>query len=465
MMDSHPAESLLLGYIAGTAEHPSEIDEHLAFCTECRAVVNRLRDGGLGEAGAFDDVDDVPSTSDQPSVPAATVSALAQADHPEPAQGELWRVAPKGRDEMLLVWIRRLHSDGRPAVVPVSFDPEFADQYDLIVPAERSPLGVDLAFHTTAEGSIDRRVLVDRLADLDVVDEIEAVRRARREGRPVEGLAVGAAISSIHDERVEYRKRLTDLIVAMGAARFGPDSSSVDDTHDELAEPSLQGEGLSNLLSDALLAELVREIVDGLSSSYPQCRLLPSAWPDLGATAWPAATLVNIDVFVRLVLLKTDLDSIRLVEASRAIFDGDLSVSAVCFTSAAQHLSSWLIDRAALIDTYFGQVGVVQPASEAALSGSVIEVLTKYFDRVVDPFRVVVSTTMDQLTVDPGALAVTAGAAAVDRALAKASGYKIPGKRPGYERLGHRRQLVTSIVEQALQPGGVDVRSALGESK
>jgi hypothetical protein len=465
MIDSHPAESLLVDYVAGTVERPSNIDEHLTFCTDCRAVVQRLREGGLGAPGGFDDLDDLPLEPEAPSVPAAAISALAEVDRRDLAPEQLWRAAPEGRDEMLLVWIRRVHSDGRPAVVPVTFDPEFADQYDLVVPAERSPLGVELVFHTTAEGTIDRRAMIDRVAEVGVPADIEAVRRARREGRRGEDLSVGAPIPSLHDERVEYRQHLTDRIVAMGTARVQPDLSTPDESHDQPAEADLQDDALDALFADALLAALVREVRNGLASSYPRCRFLPLSWPDVGGTPQPVATLLNIDVFVRLVVLDDDLELIRLLEATRAMFDGDLSISAVCFSSKFDPFTSSLIDRRAVVDAHETSVGELQPNADDVITGSVVEVLTKYFDRVVDPFRIVVSTAMDELNVDPTTLAMAAGDAAVGAVLSKAAGYKIPGKRPGYELVADRKQLVISIVEQALQPGGVDVRTALGEQQ
>lgn len=465
MMDSHPAESLLLDYVAGTIERPSDIDEHLAFCTECSTVVQRLRDAALGKPDGFDDLDELSPVPDGPVVPQALLTAVARSGQRDLAPHQLWCAAPPGRDELLLVWVRRVHADGRPAVVPVTFDSEFADQYDLVVPEGRSPLGIELVFHTTAEGSIDRRTLIDCVTDIDVAADIEAVRRSRREGGPVEALPVGTPIRSLSDERVEYRQHLTDLVVAMGTARFEPDRSSADESHDYLAEPSLQDDVLDGLLDDPPLAALVREVRNGLAYSYPRCRLLPLSWPDVGGPFRPVATLLNIDVFVRLVALDDDLELIHLLEASRAVFDGDLSVGAVCFSSTSEPFTSWLIDRSAVVEAYETLLGDLGSNVEDIITGSVVDMLTKYFDRVVDPFRVVVSTTMGELSVDPRVLALAAGDAAVDIVVSKATGYKILGKGPGYELVADRKELVIYIVEQALQPGGVDIRSALGEEQ
>lgn len=465
MTVSHPAESLLLDYVAGAIELPSDIDEHLGFCIECRSVVQRLEEGGLNDPAAFDDLDDLPFSAEPPAVPDAVTMGLAGAGTPEIAPHQLWRAAPPGRDERLLVWIRRVHTDGRPAVVPVTFDSDFADEYDLVVPAERSPLGIELVFNTTAEGSIDRRTLIDCVADVDVAADIDMVRQSRRDGRSVEGLLVGSPINSLSDERLEYRQNLTGLIVEMGTARFEPDRSSADESHDGLSEPDLQDDVLDSLFDDAPLAALVREVRNGLAYSYPRCRVLPLSWPDFGGVFRPVATLLNIDVFVRLVFLDEDIDLARLVEASRGVFDGDLALRAVCFSSTSAPFVSTLIDRQAVVESYETPSGNLRPNVEDILTGALAEVLTKYFDRVVDPFRVVVSAAMDEITVDPRALAVTAGGAAVDSVVSKATGYKIPGKSPGYQLVAGRRELVISIIEQALQPDGVDVRSTLGDAE
>lgn len=464
MMDFHPTESLLLDYVAGTARTPGAVEEHIAFCTQCRDIVDRFRKARLGDDDAFDDLDHIDLSPEAPSAPAALIAALADADKPHLAVGQLWRAAPKGEGDTLLVWIRRLRPDGRPAVVPVTFDSEFADRYDVIVPADRSPLGVELAFHTTAEGTIDQRALVDRIADMDVSSDIEAVRRARREGLPVVDVTVGAPVPAIYDERVEYRNHLSDLILAMSTPRLEPNSSPPDEASDERIEPDLQDDALDDLFDDEILAEYIRELELGLAYTYPQCRLLPAAWTDAPVMR-PIGTLINVDVFVRLVLVDVPRDVMRLIDASRATFDADLSANAVCFSTASDEFPSWLFDRDAVRAADGDYVGAVQPDMDRVLVGTLVEVLTKYFDRVVDPFRVVSSTVLDEVAVDPSALAIQAGSAAVDQIVGKAAGYKIPGKQPGYERVGRQRQLVIAIVEQALRPGGVDVRSALGDDQ
>lgn len=464
MMDPHPDESLLLDYVAGRIGVPSDIDEHLAFCAECRTIVQLLREGGFGNPGAFDDLDLLATAPANPVVPQALLTAVVGAGRPEVAPHQLWRAAAPGTSDLVLVWVRRIHADGRPAVVPVTLDSEFADQYDLIVPADQSPLDVELVFHTTSEGSIDRRTMINCVADIDVAAEIDAVRRFRREGRRPEGLLVGTPIRAIFDERVEYRQRLTDLIVAMGTARFDPDGSSPDESHDLSTGGNLQDDMLDGLLDDPPLATLVREVRNGLAYSYPRCRLLPLSWPDTSGDFRPVATLLNIDVFVRLVTLDADIVLIPLVEVSRKVFDGDLSVQAVCFSSTVEPFASLLVDRRAVVEAYETPIGNLRPNLDDVISGSVVDALTKYFDRVVDPFRVVVSTTMGELNIDPRALAITEGEVAVDAVLSKATGFRIPGKSAGYRQLVNRKQLVISIVEQALLPEGANVRSILGEA-
>ena len=146
------------------------------------------------------------------------------------APDQLWR-ASASTGPILLVWIRGLRSDGRPAVIAVSFDAGFADEYSLVV-GDRSPLAANLVFHTTVETTVDTRALIDLVAD-----------RIGVAGRPVRGLVVGRPITSRTDARIAYRQRLARALVELGTPRFDPDLSDDNDAHD---------------LPDGVLADRVR---------------------------------------------------------------------------------------------------------------------------------------------------------------------------------------------------------------
>lgn len=98
-------------------------------------------------------------------------------------------------------------------------------------------------------------------------------------------------------------------------------------------------------------------------------------------------------------------------------------------------------------------------------AGPVADVLVKYFDHVINPFRVVVTSTIDVITIDYRSIAVLVGAGAIREVAARASGYRIPGKADGYARVSSHRSAIVSIVEQALQGLDVDVATLLDQSK
>ncbi len=83
-------------------------------------------------------------------------------------------------------------------------------------------------------------------------------------------------------------------------------------------------------------------------------------------------------------------------------------------------------------------------------TGPVLHVLSKYFDVFVDPFATFPIPNLDVLAIDTRALAVDKGAQAVRDQVARASGFKMLGKREGYERVEDHRAAVIESVAQAL---------------
>src|SRR5579885_746950 len=162
----------------------------------------------------------------------AVLSSLRTSQTPEVATGQLWRLSSTQGGPIVLVWVRQPRSADAVAVVPVSFDVDMADDYSLIVPAENSPLGIDLVLHTTAETTVDRRSFGSAVGDLDVARDVEAVRLARRSGEPVVGHTVGLPIVAGSDERIEFRQQLSESLSALTGAAFAPDTTDEDPDHD-----------------------------------------------------------------------------------------------------------------------------------------------------------------------------------------------------------------------------------------
>lgn len=452
MTDPHPADSELAAFAGGVGGDSSVMTDHVATCATCTQILSRL--------AMHQDV--LPSPSALPAtlgVPVGTTRRLAEASNPQPAPGQLWRATAQP-GQILLVWIRRLRSDGRLAVVPVTFDADFADEYSFILRAELSPLGVDLVLHTAVESTIDQRVLLNSLGAVDVAAEVDAVRTARGNGTTVMGLNVGSPVASMADERIQYRQQLADALVEMTTARFQPDTTSPID--EDFSDADTQDDFLAELLEDAQLAEFVREILNGLSAAYPTARLLPaSGMQVVQGTVRPVATVVHLDVFIGLVMTSTAVPADEFLEFSRAMFQADLSLRAVCFTTDTAPFESRLIDRRVLVDAYEPPMGRIVQRGTDFIGGPVAEVLVKYFDQVINPFRVVARSTVDVITIDYRALAVDVGAAAVRDVAGRAGGYKIPGKADGYGRVTSHRTVVVSIVEQALKGLDVDIAALL----
>ena len=455
MTDPHPVDSELATFAEGAVTESTFIAEHVATCMTCAEIVSRLSANHEG----------LPSFSARPGtlgVPLSAARRLAEAGNPQPALGQLWRAAAQP-GEILLVWIRRLRSDGRLAVVPVTFDADYADEYSLVLDAEHSPLGVDLVFHTAVESTIDQRALLDSLGAVEVAAEIEAVRTARGRGTPVEGLNVGSPVASMADERIQYRQHLADALVEMTTARFEPDTSALID--DDFSDVDPQDDSLDELLEDATIAQFVREILNGLRPAHPTARLVPTSGLQLQGLVRPIATVLHLDVFVGLVMTSTEVSADEFLEFSRAMFHADLSLRAVCFTTDSSPFDTRLVDRRVLVDAYETPMGHIAQRGAEITVGPVADVLVKYFDHVINPFRVVATSIVDVITIDYRSIAVVVGAGAVREVAARASGYKIPGKADGYARVSAHRSAIVSIVEQALQGLDVNVAGLLDASQ
>lgn len=454
MSDPHPTDSAIAAHVAGDAGN-STLADHLASCDQCRNIAARLSDGPL------DALPDVPLPSAVPTVPAGAASAATNARAVDHAPDQLWRAAAPDSGRIQLVWIRRLRSDGRPAVVPVSFDPDHADEYSLVVPADRSPLDIDIVFHTTVETTIDTRTLIDCIVEqTGVTDDIDTVRNARAEGRPVTNLTVGTPIVSLTDDRIEYRQQLADALIELTVPRLDPDESDDNDAHD-LLEDLRTDSALGTLIDDEVTAELTDKLINGLWDSYPAARVLP-ARPAPGNTGdiTMFATIVNIDVFVSVVTAATELPDEEVPELSRAVFDTDLSIHAVCFVTAHGTFDARLIDRRSLTQNYETPTGRLR-LPDNLIRGPVVDVLLKFFDLRVNPFRSFGTAAVDPITINHRDIAVQYGAGAVRDTAERASGLRVPGKAEGYSRVTDHRDAVIRIVEAALTRDTVDINAIL----
>ena len=225
----HPS-ALALAASQDESEEAVAVREHLAVCLICRVRAGRLRH--MTAPGSPSD--DAVARILQASAPEPSILARLTTTHEEgpPRPGELWRV---GRDEALLVWVRRVFADTAD-VVPAVLDIELADRESVIVPAHATPLGMPLALLTGVRGHVGMPAFLEHLGSIDVSAEVHEVMAAGREGRAPLGVDVGLPIESDDDQRIEYRQVVADLLSDLAPSRWpGPIADEVPESdYDEL---------------------------------------------------------------------------------------------------------------------------------------------------------------------------------------------------------------------------------------
>lgn len=337
-------------------------------------------------------------------VPPSVLEAIRAADRPDagPRPGELWRVRAVDGHSAALVVVRTVEGAGIEAA-PVTFDVEFADDTTTVVGADVSPLGIDLAIHAAAASIFDRDDFIDRFG--------------RLEG---DG-ATGPPIVSPLDERAEF------------AASLLWTAPSDDDDDEWWPVDMVSGE----------LGELLLAIHAELTETRPAARVVPR--PD------GVALVSEMDAFVLVVAGAPSLD------VARDTLLGDQLLSAVCMVErAAPHLAV-VIDRRDVVDAIETPSGELRPPRRTRDPAPIGEVLVKYLDHAISPFGRLVGTVVDSHALDPRDVAVDAAAEAVRAVEASARGFKVEGKRPGYERVGRHKPSIVGLIEAALADPAVDV--------
>jgi hypothetical protein len=224
----HPS-ALTLAASQNETEEAATVRDHLATCLICRVRASRLRH--MTAPGSPSD--DAVMRILEASAPGPSILARLTTTREEgpPRPGELWRV---GRDEALLVWVRRVFADTAD-VVPAVLDIELADQESVVVPADATPLELPLALLTGVRGHIGMPAFLERLGSIEVSAQVQEVMAAAREGRAPQRVDVGLPIESDDDQRIEYRQVVADLLSDLAPSRWpGPaaDEAPESDCHD-----------------------------------------------------------------------------------------------------------------------------------------------------------------------------------------------------------------------------------------
>ena len=214
-MSTHDHPSALALAALQDGSHPAAaVRKHLTVCLVCRVRAGRLRHMAAPGSPSDDAVTRILEAS-APG-PAALAQLTTTHDQGPPRPGELWRV---GRDEALLVWIRRVLTDAVD-VIPAVLDIELADQESVVMPAEATPLGMSLALLTGVRAHVGMPAFLERLGYVEASDQVQEVMSAARNGRAPQAVDVGPPIESEDDQRIEYRQVIADLLADLAPSRW-----------------------------------------------------------------------------------------------------------------------------------------------------------------------------------------------------------------------------------------------------
>lgn len=218
-MSIHDHPSTLALTMAEDRSDPrtAAVRQHLSGCVACRVRAARLQHASAPGDPNEDAVARILAASAPGPAILATMTTVRDQDPPRP--GEIWRI---GRDEALLVWIRRVFDDAVD-VIPASLDVELADQESVFVPAESTPLGLPLALLTGVRTHVGLPAMLQRLGYFDASARVQEVMSAAREGRTPEGVETGAPIETEDDQRIEYRQVVADLLADLAPSRWADD--------------------------------------------------------------------------------------------------------------------------------------------------------------------------------------------------------------------------------------------------
>jgi len=243
----HPS-ALALAAVQDGSLPSAAVREHLAACLACRVRASRLRH--MDSPG--NPSDDAVARILEATTPGPEVLARLTSTHDEgpPRPGELWRV---GRDEALLVWIRRVLADAVD-VIPAVLDIELADQESVIVSVDAIPVGMPLALLTGVRGHVGMPAFLERIGYLDASAQVREVMSATRDGRAPQAVDVGPPIESEDDQRIEYRQVIADLLADLAPSRWtgpiaAPAMGSGSDELLELLSQDLPGRHYAALIS------------------------------------------------------------------------------------------------------------------------------------------------------------------------------------------------------------------------
>ncbi len=306
------------------------VTAHLTECLACRVRYSRISQAAgiepLGDDGLRRVID---ASTPLPE----TIAHLVSVGRDEvPRANEIWRV---GRDEALLVWVRQMFDDEVADVVPLVLDVELADDDTVLVDADATVLGTEIAAMVALRTHVHRGAFLNRIGALDISRDVTEVITAMREGRRASGIPSGPPVRDDDDQRIEYRQVLRDLLAELSPSAWSDGSSAPEAEEerrdDEATQPLPSGE-LDPVISD------LRERLPGVQCSAPAERLTVELNSNLRVTT--ALKVVYLDTTVLSTILVGSHDD-QFPEASVMIaacrkltqVDADTDVVSVSRTS------------------------------------------------------------------------------------------------------------------------------------
>ncbi|MEV6072021.1 hypothetical protein AB0L82_36245 [Nocardia sp. NPDC052001] len=370
----HPLSSELLTALQDPVQSAS-ILQHLDECLACRVRMSRIRRAeGIPDPGGNSVQRIIEASTPAPTVITELMTARREGD---PAAGELWRV---GRDEALLVWVRRVFDDGIADVVPVVLDVDLADGQTLILDSSASSLGVEIAAMVVLRTHISTAAFLNRVGVLDIRQDIEELIAAGREGREPRDVRVGQPIVDPDDQRFEYRQALRDLLADLDPEEWAEETeanSGVSSADIEVASSDL-------IDMDSVKLELGSRLFGIQCVDVPD-RFLPIDEYSRIESLFKARFLDETVLVVRLIGSDSEIVTVQkdLAEACHQMAMLESDVDAVAVARAVQDPGAILMTtadmRSAIAVPQGNRVG-----PSATLSGlGLVDLLCKHLDASV----------------------------------------------------------------------------------
>jgi hypothetical protein len=312
--------------------------------------------------------------------PANLASITGDRDTSPPRPGEIWRI---GRDEAMLVWVRRVFEDTID-VIPAVLDIELADQESVFIPAESTPLGMPLALLTGIRTHVGMPALLQRVGYFNAFTEVNEVMAAAREGRLPQGVQTGPPIDTEDDQRIEYRQLLADLLSDMAPDRW-PDVPTP-----EAGQTFDNSSGEAAHIIDILAVELPNRHSGTRVSSIAPVK----SWLEPGVGLYGCARISYLDTSLIAAVLKGQdiADAIQnttaLADACLALARMEPDVTAIAVTTGGADLPAIVLGVTDLRTAFEAPSGRRVPPHLAREQLSLVDALAKFLDKQVTAWEV-----------------------------------------------------------------------------